>query len=231
MFMVQCSPRLILAGATEGIGGRKGLCMADGPPGTTQLLGCLERMRAGDADARNDLFEHLCDRLRRLARKMLKGFPGVKRYAETDDVLQNALLRLLRALEAVRPASARELFGLAATQIRRELLDLARHFFGPQGAGANQVSRPPPGDSAPPAYDRPDLTYDPSALAEWCELHEQVEKLPGEEREVVDLLYYQGLAQAEAAAILGVSVRTLQRRWQGAVLRLHEVLQGKVPGL
>jgi RNA polymerase sigma-70 factor (ECF subfamily) len=193
-------------------------------------LGCLERLRAGDLAARDELLGHLCDRFRRLTRKMLKGFPGVKRYAETDDVLQSALIRLLRAMQQVPPGSVRELFGLAATQIRRELLDLARHFFGPQGAGANQVSRPP-GDESTPPYEKADLTHEPSALAEWCELHEQVGKLPDDEREVVDLLYYQGLSQAEAAALLSLSVRTVQRRWQAAVLRLHEVLQGRVPGL
>jgi RNA polymerase sigma-70 factor (ECF subfamily) len=205
--------------------------MADGPPETSEIQGYLQRLRAGDAAARDELLGRICDRLRRLARKMLKGFPGVKRYAETDDVLQNALLRLLRALQQVQPDSARELFGLAATQIRRELLDLAKHFYGPQGAGAHHASRPPAGDSAPPAYEKADVTYEPSALAEWCELHEQVEKLPADEREAVDLLYYQGLSQAEAAALLNISVRTLQRRWQAAVLRLHEVLQGRMPGL
>src|SRR5438270_11169773 len=102
--------------------------MADPPSLTAQLEGWLLRMRAGDASARGELLEHVCERLRRLTRKMLKGFPGVKRYAETDDVLQNSLLRLLRALDDVQPTSTREFLGLAATQIRRELLDLARHF-------------------------------------------------------------------------------------------------------
>src|SRR5438445_6691932 len=110
-------------------------------PPTVQLLGWLERMRAGDLTAREALFGHVCERLRRLTRKMLKGYPGVQRWAETDDVLQNALLRLLRALNEVQPSSAREFLGLAATQIRRELLDLARHFYGPHGTGANYASR------------------------------------------------------------------------------------------
>jgi len=50
--------------------------------------------------------------------------------------------------------------------------------------------------------------------------------LPEEEREIVSLLYYQGLSQAEAAAILGVSVRTVQRYWQSALLKLHDLLSG-----
>ena len=68
-------------------------------------------------------------------------------------------------------------------------------------------------------------------LAAWGEFHRQVRELPAEEREVVDLLFYQELAQAEAAALLHVTVRTVQRRWQAALLKLHRVLKGQWPGL
>jgi RNA polymerase sigma factor (sigma-70 family) len=206
--------------------------MADQPPLTVQLQGWLARMQAGDTSARDELFRHVCERLRRLTRKMLKGFPGVKRYAETDDVLQNALMRLLRALQDVRPDSTRQFLNLAATQIRRELIDLARHFFGPEGAGAHHASQPgTAGEPGEPPLERTDATFDPTALAEWREFHEQIERLPDEQREAVNLLFYQELPQADAAALLNVSVRTLQRRWQGALLTLHEALKGSLPGL
>jgi len=39
------------------------------------------------------------------------------------------------------------------------------------------------------------------------------------------LLYYHGLSQVEAAAQLHVSVRTVQRRWQKALLELHRILK------
>jgi len=71
---------------------------------------------------------------------MLRNYPGVGRWVEASDVLQGSLLRLLRALESVQPESTRAFFGLAAEQKRRELLDLARHFYGPQGLGANHAS-------------------------------------------------------------------------------------------
>jgi RNA polymerase sigma-70 factor (ECF subfamily) len=93
---------------------------------TTQLQALLDRIRAGDTAARDELLRSVVGRLEGLARKMLRGFPLVRRWNETDDVLQNALLRLLRALETVNPASTRAFFGLAAAQIRRELLDLRR---------------------------------------------------------------------------------------------------------
>jgi DNA-directed RNA polymerase specialized sigma24 family protein len=52
-----------------------------------------------------------------------------------------------------------------------------------------------------------------------------------EEREAFDLLFYQGLTQAEAATVLEVSERTIKRRWQAARLRLVQTLGGKLPGL
>src|SRR5213075_2855048 len=76
-----------------------------------------------------------CDRLRVLAGKCLRGFPALRRWVETDDVLQQAMLRLHRALQQVRPSTVGEFFALAGLQIRRELHDLHRHHFGPQGVG------------------------------------------------------------------------------------------------
>jgi RNA polymerase sigma-70 factor (ECF subfamily) len=89
-----------------------------------------------------------------------------------------------------------------------------------------------PGDSSAgekELADRGDLSTEPSRLAAWAEFHEQIDALPEEEREVFDLLWYQGLNQAEAAELLGVSERTIKRRWQAARLRLHEALHGEMP--
>jgi len=48
--------------------------------------------------------------------------------------------------------------------------------------------------------------------------------LPAEECEVVELIFYQGWTQAEVADLLDVTVRTVQRRWQSALLQLHQDL-------
>src|SRR5882672_10948938 len=107
------------------------------------MIRCLERMQDGDLGAREELLRHVRGRLERLTRKMLQDYPRVKRYEQTDDVLQSAILRLLAALRDVRPASTRDFFGLASLQIRRELLDLAKHYYGPEGEGAHHASLPP----------------------------------------------------------------------------------------
>ena len=205
--------------------------MSDPSSQTLLIQSYLDRLRDGDETARGELLECAGERLRVLARKMLRAYPRVHRWEETDDVLQNAALRLHRTLGEIAPATPRDFFRVAALNIRRELLDLAKHYFGPLGHGAQHASWGS-GDSsagAPAPADRGDLSTEPSRLALWGEFHEQIGALPDEEREVFDLLWYQGLNQAEAAELLGVSERTIKRRWQSARLRLHEVLHGEMP--
>jgi RNA polymerase sigma-70 factor (ECF subfamily) len=154
---------------------------------------------------------------------MLSEFQRVRRWTETADVLQNALVRLVAALRDVKPQSSREFLTLAALQIRRELLNLTRKFYGPEGLGANHESAVAGGPDGRAPVEKADLSHEPCSLAQWTELHQHIEVLPDEEREVVDLLFYQGLSQAEAAALIDVSVRTVQRRWHAALVKLHSV--------
>src|SRR5436190_7445893 len=97
---------------------------------TCQMHRCVERWQAGDVTAADDLLRAIGPRLEHLAHKMLRGFPVVRGWTETADVLQGSLLRLLTTLRRLRPNSTRDFFNLAAVHIRRELLDLARHFRG-----------------------------------------------------------------------------------------------------
>jgi RNA polymerase sigma-70 factor (ECF subfamily) len=201
---------------------------------TSHLQRCLDRLHAGDEAARNELVACAYARFDHLTRQMLQDFPGVQRHEQAEDVLHSAMVRLLRALHAVTPPSVRDFYRLAALQIRRELLDLARHYQAlpglenqpagnPSGASSTDTPRSPAGPS--------DSSSEPSKLAVWSEFHCRVEALPAAEQEVVDLLWYQGLPQAEAAALLHVDVRTLKRRWQAARLTLAEVLPGARPGM
>jgi RNA polymerase sigma-70 factor (ECF subfamily) len=178
-------------------------------------------MRAGDLSARDELLRGVCGRLERLARKMLQRFPGVQRWVEAEDVLQNALLRLLRALESIQPESTRAFFGLAAEQMRRELLDLVRHFYGPQGHGAHYDSAVQQDDSQNPDNEPPNPVEEPGDLERWTRFHEEVERLPADEREVVSLIFYHGWEQAEVAELLQISDRTVRRRWESALVTLH----------
>jgi RNA polymerase sigma factor (sigma-70 family) len=196
---------------------------------TVRIQNCIDRLRGGDLTARDEIIAHACQRMERLTRKMLRDYPRVRRWEETGDVLQNASMRLYRSLEQVTPQTAVEFFRLASLNIRRELLDMVKHYYGPRGLGKNHatVAGHETSHSAPPGkLEKADVSGEASRLAQWSEFHEQVEALPEEEREVVDLLWYQGLTQDEAAAILKVSDRTVKRRWQAARLKLHDALQG-----
>lgn len=195
---------------------------------TTHLHACLDRLRAGDPAARGELLRGACDRLGQLTRIMLRDYRRLRRWEQTDDVLQNALIRLYRALEVVTPDSLRDFYRLATLQIRRELIDLARHHFGPEGGGANQATA---ADGSIAAAEPPDSADAPDRLAAWTEFHRRAGELPEAEREVFDLIWYQGMTHAEAAAVLAVSTKTVQRRWHSACLRLHEGLGGELPGL
>lgn len=196
----------------------------------TALQGLIDLATSGDGAAWGELLAHACERLRRLARKMLRGYPGLRRWEQTDDVLQNAMLRLHRALSDVKPQSVRHFFNLATVQIRRELLDLADHHFGPHGQGAHHHT-----DGEGRAADdecgvlqgEQDAAGEPDTLDGWVTFHARIEALPEQEREVAGLLWYEGLTQEEAAAVLSVSVRTVKRRWQAARLRLYEALKGE----
>src|SRR5688572_22008206 len=109
---------------------------------TAHVDDLLRRFASGEPAARRLIVERSLERLRVLAARQLRRFPAVQRWEQTDDVLQGAAQRLYRALESVRPANAREFFGLCSAMIRRELIDLKRSYYGPEGIGANHVSGP-----------------------------------------------------------------------------------------
>lgn len=192
---------------------------------TTTLQRLLDDASLQRAEVYAELLLRACDRLRVLAGKGLKGFPALRRWVETDDVLQQAMLRLHRSVQEVRPSTVGQFFALAGLQIRRELHDLHRHHFGPEGAGANHHT-----DGCGKAANDADGTL--LAVADvadmpvgWDRFHDLVESLPADERAVVDCLFVSELNQEETAQVLGVSLRTVKRRWQSARIRLQEAIE------
>jgi RNA polymerase sigma factor (sigma-70 family) len=190
---------------------------------TEQLQQLLDRVRRGDGTGRTELLELAYERLRLLARKMFhQDFPRLGNLHETDSILHEAVLRLFRALQEVQPPNVHEFLIFSAAQIRRVLLDMARR----EDRRARKPNEPNVGpSSAPPAHGEwADPGSEPSHLAQWSEFHEKVRELPDEEREVVDLYWYQGLTQAETARVLGVHEKVVSRRWLRARLKLAEWL-------
>lgn len=181
------------------------------------LARCLERLAAGDDSARDEILEVCNERLRTLSSRLLGKFARVRRWDNTDDVAQNAALRLYRALGESVPSSPRGLMGLMATQIQRELIDLARKHAGPMSYAANHGTNVREGthgdvflvDEAEDASEE----HEEIPLGRWESFHAAVERLPEDHREVFKLVWYLGADRETAAKTLGMSVRTIGRRW------------------
>jgi RNA polymerase sigma-70 factor (ECF subfamily) len=196
------------------------------------LQDCIERLQAGDRSARDELIRRSCARLRKLVAKMMQKYGRLRRWEETDDVLQSALCRLLRALESVPIDSADQFFSLAAVQIRRELIDLCRHHFGPEGSAANRETGKivgSPAKSSLPACEPEAADDDQQNLSLWTDFHYLMESLPAGQRSVFDLVWYHGMTQAQAAEILRMSEAKVKRLWVAARMRLFEGLGGRMP--
>lgn len=186
---------------------------------TTAIQRCIERLNANEKSAREELLQITRDRLLAMVRTQMPQSARLRRWEQSDDVLQNVLLRLLRCLDQVSIASPREFFRLAATSMRRELIDLARHHYRALGPAKNHAT---PCNGEGPAQG---VDYDDAAkLLSWAELHEFIAELPEDLREVFDLLWYHDLTKKEVAGILGVCTKTVTRRWFEALDRLGDYL-------
>ena len=193
----------------------------------TEARELLDRLRDGDGSARDRLIALAQGRFVALARAMLRRYPHVRRWEQTDDLLQAALVRLHRSLARVHPDDVRHFDNLAAAQIRRELIDLARRYHGPEGLGVHHHT-----DAAGPDGRLAQIAEPsgrPESLEKWAAFHEAVERLPEEEQQIMDLLWYRGLTHALAAETLGVATKTVQRRWASARLMIRDALDGESP--
>ena len=188
------------------------------------------RLAAGDATARDELIEISFERLKQLASRMLRQFPSVRRWEETDDVLQQSAVKLWKALGDVQLDSPRHFFNLASVQVRRELIDMSRKFGGALGDNRNLESVAAAEPDGPPATEGLSDTYEGGSLASWSEFHEAVEQLDEEYREVFQLIWYQGLSQDQVAKLIALPQRTVSRRWQKARRELCRILGDQLPG-
>jgi RNA polymerase sigma factor (sigma-70 family) len=198
--------------------------MSDGST-TLAIQSALDRLRLNpdDAAARQDLITRSYDRLATVARRLL-GPAYRERPEDTSGLLAEAYLRLESALTAVRPESVRQYLGLAALQMRRALVDVIRKERGRDGERETPVSLDAGTDGGAGVPARPVTD------ADWrLELMDAVGRLDEPERETVDLLFFHGLTQVEAAEILKVDESTVKRRWARARVRLARWLQGFEP--
>jgi RNA polymerase sigma factor (sigma-70 family) len=151
------------------------------------------------------LLDKAAQRLSQLCATMLyRSYPRLTRAPvnlDTDEMLGAVVERLLKALREARPANVRQFFALASQHMRWELNDMARRLDSRPAA----VPLVEDGVLAPASDD--------SELSTECRrILAVIDELPESEREAFDLVRIQGLSQAEAAEVLGVSAMTVSRR-------------------
>ena len=189
---------------------------------STGVREILMQIREGDTSATERLFAYCLDRFKLLSKRIFNTRKDLHFFEESDDLLQDALIRLHSAVTNLKPETTRALMSLALQHIRWALGDLAREL-------RRKARELPLGDSD--VFPAKEIHSDgePHSLFEWQNFHEQVEQLPLEEKQVFDAVFYGGASQEEVAEILGISTRTVKRRWRSARMLLHEKLQGDWP--
>lgn len=194
-------------------------------PTTAVIQRCLDALQEGTAAEPlvRDLLERAVGRLRLLCGTLLRrSYPRLTQpplNLETDDLLDGVVAGLLTALQKVRPQTVRQFFALANQHMRWQLNDLARRLDQQSAVArlsAEGVPSPPSSGSA--------LTPDARRMLD------AIDNLPADEREAFNLVRIQGLTYPEAAEVVGVSAKTVQRRLNRARVLLAERLADLRPG-
>ncbi len=181
---------------------------------------------AGDAPAESAvraLLDRAVGRLHELCAALLyRSYPRLTRpplNLQADELLGAVVERLLKALREVRPGTVRQFFALASQHMRWELNEMARR-LDEQPAAVELL------DGLAPAPASSDSGLTPGSRR----MLAAIANLPEAEGEAFDLVRIQGLTQAEAAEVLGVSTKTVQRRLNRGLLMLAERLDDLRPG-
>jgi RNA polymerase sigma factor (TIGR02999 family) len=185
------------------------------PHGTHETTTLLIKWRHGDATAADQLIARVYSELRRLAGHYLRSEQPNNTLQPTA-LVHELYIRLLGS-EAVTWQNRAHFFAVAAQQMRRILIDHARaRRAEKRGGGALTLS-----------------LADISAVAgspaqDVLVIHEALTKLEALDRRaahVVELRFFGGLREKEAAEVLGISVATLKRDWEFARVWLMTQLQ------
>lgn len=168
------------------------------------------------------LLDRSVRRLHQLCAAMLyRSYPRLARpplNLQVEEMLDAVVERLIKALRQVRPRTVREFFALASQHMRWELNEMARRLDDrpvPVDLGEEPATLPASSDSG--------LTPDCRRMLA------AIDRLPEGEREAFDLVRIQGLSQAEAAEVLGISAATVNRRLNRGLQSLAEELSDLRP--
>ena len=184
--------------------------------GSQQITHLLLAWGQGDQAALEALMPLVYDELRKVAARHLRG-QRAGHTLQTTALVNEAYLRLIDASQ-VQWQNRAHFFAVAAHFMRRILVDFARsRNYQKRGGGAQQVSL------AEAVIVAPERGADLLALDEALT---RLQTLNARQAQVVELRYFGGLSEEEAAEALKVSVRTVRRDWNFARVWLHRELTG-----
>ena len=185
------------------------------------ITDALGEMRDGVPGALDRLVPLVYADLSRIAHRQL-GLEASGHTLSTTALVHEAYLRLIDQTRA-RWADRVQFFAVAAHVMRRVLVDHARlHRAARRGGGIQRAVALDSLDEADAgrlvAAERAD------ALLALDEALERLRRLDGRQARVVECRFFGGLTDAETAAALGVTTRTVERDWVKARGWLHQEL-------
>jgi|SRR5579859_789703 len=179
-------------------------------PGPGEITLLLQQWRTGDRHVEGRLFELLMPDLRKIAGRCFRGERAGHTLQPTA-LINEAFLRLARN-NNIDWQDRGHFLAISARVMRRYLIDHAR----PMRADFLPLEGLP---------ERVLGTHTPLELAITIDaLLEELEKESQQRREVVELKFFLGLTDPEAAEALNLTLHTLQREWYRARRWLFERL-------
>ena len=180
-----------------------------------QVTDLLQRWKSGDEEALERLTPLVYDQLHRLAHQYIKR-ERRGHTLQTSALVNEAYLRLVD-YKRVDWQNRAHFFAVSAVVMRRVLVDYARQRTSDKRGGESyQVSL------------SDNLAFTSERAAELVALDEAIENLNQlypRRSKVVELRYFGGLNNQEAAAVLKVSEATIERDWRFAKAWLYRELK------
>lgn len=195
--------------------------MSTGPP-PPPITHWLRRLRAGEPGALEQLFPLIYDELKVIAKAQLAREATGHTLGPTA-LVHEAYVRLAER-EKLAPEDRRHFFAIAAQQMRRILIDHARHRKRAK-RGSGQIAVP---------LDEIEVLMTDSAADELVALDDALTRLAVATPRaalVVERRFFGGLTLDETAQDLGVSLKTVQRDWLLARAWLRKEIDQDVAGL